>query len=101
MLNRYPMIIIPIDTIDTNMTSSGGFTARLNIIIDGRDRAVTPIINDIIVPSPTPLEYRASAIGMVPNMSAYIGIPTAVAIRTEKGFFSPSIVVIISLGIQL
>ena len=33
---------------------------------------------------PTPLAINASAIGIVPNISAYIGIPINVAIRTER-----------------
>jgi len=83
------MIIIPTDTISTKTPSSLGFTAFLSMIIDGRDNAVTAIIKDKIVPSPTPFENNASAIGNVPKISAYIGIPTTVAISTENGLSLP------------
>jgi len=43
------------------------------------ESAVTPIINDSAVPIPTPFKTKASAIGSVPKISAYIGIPTMVA----------------------
>ena len=51
--------------------------------IDGSDRAVTPIINDSTVPRPAPFANRLSAIGMLPKMSAYIGMPMRVANGTE------------------
>jgi len=56
------------------------------IIIDGADNAVTAIINTNIVPIPTPFKNRASAIGIVPNISAYIGIPTTVAIILKNNY---------------
>ncbi len=59
--------------------------------MEGRDNVVTPIINANTVPIPTPFVTKASAIGMVPNISAYIGIPTNVAIITENGLFCPKI----------
>ena len=83
------------------MHSNLGLTTLLSIIIDGRDRAVTLIINAKIVPIGTPAMNNASAIGIVPKISAYIGIPTTAAISTENGFSLPKIVSIISCGIQL
>ena len=75
--------------------------AFLSIISDGSDKVVTAIINDNTVPSSAPLVYSASATGMVPNISAYIGIPTKVANITEKAFLLPSTVTIKDSGIQL
>jgi hypothetical protein len=60
-------------------------------ISDGKDNAVTAIMNDSIVPTPTPFVNNASAIGIVPKISAYIGMPTIVASKTEKGLSSPII----------
>ena len=53
-LNKYPIIIIPADTIPTNIASNFLLTTLLNIIIDGRESAVTAIINESTVPIPTP-----------------------------------------------
>ena len=75
--------------------------ALLSMIIEGRERAVTAIMKERTVPKPTPLAKRASAMGMVPKMSAYIGIPTAVANKTEKGLFFPRTAWTMSVGIQL
>ena len=72
-----------------NTASSLGLTTFLSIIIDGRESAVTPIIKLSAVPIPTPLKYSASAIGIVPKMSAYIGIPITLAIITENILLSP------------
>ena len=43
-------------TMATKMPSSLGFTTFFNKIIDGRESAVTPIINDNAVPIPTPFK---------------------------------------------
>lgn len=69
-MNAYPMTTIPATTTEKNAASSLGFMTLLSIMIDGRDMAVTPIMNAMIVPAPTPLARRASAMGMVPKMSA-------------------------------
>lgn len=61
----------------------------LSINKEDKDRAVAAIINDIIVPKSIPFAKNASAIGRVPNISAYIGILTIVASNTAKGLFSP------------
>jgi len=82
-LNTYPIMIIPIVQYPINTLNNFGFTTCFNIIIEGKDNVVTPIINERTVPSPTPLATKASAIGKVPNISAYIGTPIKVAIRTE------------------
>jgi len=81
-LNKYPVIIIPTVTIPINIANNLGFTTLLSIIIEGRDKAVTLIINASTVPIGTPAINNASAIGIVPNISAYIGIPTTEAIIT-------------------
>ena len=81
---------MPAVHIAMKMPSSFGFTALRSIIMDGRERVVTPIINDKTTPSNAPLLSSASAIGIVPNMSAYIGIPATEARITPNGLFSPS-----------
>ena len=68
--------------------------------MEGRDNAVAAIMKDRMVPRPTPA-YRASATGIVPKMSAYMGTPITVASTTENGFLAPSTVFIKSAGIQL
>ena len=70
-------------------------------MIDGKLRVVTPIINDKTVPSNAPLANRASATGIVPKISAYIGIPTIVANITPNGLFPPKTLSIQVSGIQL
>lgn len=93
------MINIPIETIPINITNSFFLTTFESIIIEGRERAVTPIIKDSAVPIPTPFITKASAIGKVPNISAYIGIPTKVAIKTEYHLSWPSMADIKDSGI--
>jgi hypothetical protein len=41
-LNKYPMIIIPADTMDTKIAKSLGFTTLLSIIMEGSDRLLPP-----------------------------------------------------------
>lgn len=91
-----PPVQIPI-----KRESSLGFTAFRSIIRDGRDNVVTAIIKDKIAPSCAPLANKASATGIVPKMSAYMGMPTSVAKITEKGLLLPSAVSIQDCGIQL
>ena len=75
-------MIIPITTIKINQNKSFGFTALESIIIDGKESAVTLIIKERIVPTPTPFANNASATGIVPKISAYIGVPRIVASGT-------------------
>ena len=84
-----------------NIPKSLGFTALRSIIIDGRESVVTAIINESTTPSNAPFASRASAIGIVPNISAYIGTPAIVARITPKGLLSPRTFTIKSSGIQL
>ncbi len=81
---------MPDVTIAIKVNNNLGFTTLFNIIIDGKLNAVTPIIKERIVPTPTPFDNNASAIGIVPKMSAYIGTPTTVAINTENGLSFPN-----------
>ena len=74
---------IPTVTILKNTPSSFGFTTFLSIMREGSESAVTPIMNESAVPIPTPFPTSASAIGSVPKISAYIGIPAKVATKTE------------------
>ena len=92
---------MPIVQIPINSTSNLGLTALRSITIEGIDKVVTPIIKDSTVPSCAPLSSNASATGIVPKISAYIGTPTIVAKTTPKGFLLPSKVVTHPSGIQL
>lgn len=92
---------MPIVQIPIKSPRSLGFTALRNIISDGKDSVVTPIINDKTVPSCAPLARSASAIGIVPKILAYIGIPITVASTTPNGLLLPSKDTIHSSGIQL
>ena len=94
-------MIIPIVQIPMNNPRSFGFKAFFNIIIDGKLSVVTPIIKLKIVPICAPFVNKASATGMVPKISAYIGIPTRVAKITPNGLFLPNMVSIQASGIQL
>src|SRR5665647_2062779 len=84
-----------------NSERSLGLTALLSMTIDGNDNVVTAIINASIEPSCAPLKNNASAIGIVANISAYIGIPINVERRTPKGLLLPSTALTHSSGIQL
>ena len=92
---------MPTAQILINKASSLGLTALRSMIMDGRDNVVTPIIKDNTVPNWAPLNSSASAIGMVPKISAYIGIPIRVAKITPKGLLLPSKDTTQSSGIQL
>ena len=81
--------------------NSLGFTAFFSMIKDGKLNVVTAIINDKIVPNCAPFESNASATGMVPKISAYIGTPTRVAKITPNGLLLPKILSIHVSGIQL
>ena len=93
--------MIPITHIIIKSLNNLGFIALLNMIIDGKESVVTAIIKLKTVPSSAPFAKRASATGIVPKISAYIGAPTRVAITTPKILFCPSIFSMKSWGIQL
>ena len=101
MLKMYPTSIIPITHIPIKTASSFGFIAFFSITSDGKLRVVTAIIKLNTVPSNAPLPNKASATGITPNMSAYIGVPSTVANTTPNGFVLPRTVCIHSCGIQL
>lgn len=84
-----------------NAMSRRGLTALFSIIIDGRLSVVTAIINDKTVPSCAPLLNNASATGIEPKISAYIGIPIKVAKITPKGLLLPKVPDTQFPGIQL
>ena len=63
-------MIIPTRQMPTNVASSFGFTTRESMVSEGIESTVTLIMNARMVPSPTPFWNSASAMGMVPNMSA-------------------------------
>lgn len=84
-----------------NSVNSLGFTAFFSMIKDGKLNVVTAIINDKIVPNCAPFASNASATGIVPKISAYIGIPTRVAKITPNGLLLPKILSIHVSGIQL
>ena len=80
---------MPMVQMATNSPSSLGFTALRSMIMDGRLRVVTAIMKLRMVPNWAPLESNASATGMVPKMSAYMGTPTITARITPKGLRLP------------
>lgn len=82
-------------------SKSFGFTAFLSIIIDGRDSAVTAIINESTAPGRAPFASMASAMGMVPKMFAYMGTPHITASTTPGGLRLPKRLTISSCGSQL
>ena len=84
-----------------NSVNSLGFTAFFSMIKDGKLNVVTAIINDKIVPNCAPFASNASATGIVPKISAYIGIPTRVAKITPNGLLLPKILSIHVSGILL
>ena len=89
-------MIIPDVQMAINKVNNLGFTAFFNMIKDGRLNVVTAIINDKIVPNCAPFASNASATGIVPKISAYIGIPTSVAKTTIK--LAPCLVARINTG---
>ena len=94
-------MIMPPVQIPIKRASSFGFTTFRSMTRDGRDKVVTAIIKDKIAPSCAPFANKASATGMVPKISAYIGTPTSVAKMTENGLSLPSAASIQVCGIQL
>lgn len=90
-MKKYPTIIMPAVQMAIKIPKSFGLTAFLSIIMDGRERVVTAIIKDSTTPSKAPFESKASAIGIVPKISAYMGTPATVAKITPKGLLSPKI----------
>lgn len=84
-----------------NIPSSFGFTAFFKRIIDGRESVVTPIMKERTTPKPAPFASSASAMGIQPKISAYMGTPATVAITTPNGLSVPNIFTTMSSGIQL
>ena len=78
------MMIIPTVTMPTNKASSWGLIAFLIIIIAGRDKVVTAIMKDRVVPMPTSLARMASAMEMVQRIGAYSGRPVIIARDDEQ-----------------
>lgn len=76
--------------IKINVINNLVLIAFFSIIIEGKLNVVTAIINDKTVPKLAPFASNASATGIVPKISAYIGIPTIVARITANGLLSPN-----------
>ena len=93
--------MIPTVQIAIKIPSSFGLMAFFNITIDGKLSVVTPIMKESTTPSFAPFASKASAIGIHPKISAYIGTPAIVAIITPNGFPFPRNLTIKSFGIQL
>ena len=100
-LKKYPTRIIPTVQIAMKMQSSFGLIAFFSIIIEGSDSIITPIINARTTPSFAPFATSASAMGIQPKMSAYIGIPHIAARITPNGLPVPRTFTIHFSGIQL
>ena len=94
-------MIIPMIQIAINVPKSFGRTALRSMMIDGSESVVTAIMKERTVPSSAPLASKASAIGITPKMSAYMGTPSAVVRITPNGLFEPRTISIHSSGIQL
>ena len=94
-------MIIPAVHIAIKVPRSFAFIAFFSIIMDGRLSAVTAIMNARIVPRSAPFAKRASATGIVPKISAYIGMPMRVASTTPNGLPPPRMFSIQLSGIQL
>ena len=94
-------MMMPMTQIATNNVNNLGLIAFFNIIIDGRLNVVAAIINAKIVPNCAPFASNASATGIVPNISAYIGTPINVARITPNGFLLPKMPSTQLSGIQL
>ena len=94
-------MMIPTVQMAINVAKSFGLIAFFSIMRDGRLSVVTAIIKLRIVPSKAPFAKNASAIGIVPKMSAYMGMPTSVASITPNGLLSPRTVSTQPSGIQL
>ena len=82
--------MMPTVQIMMKVQSSLGLMAWRSMIILGRLKVVTAIMKESTVPSWAPLYSRASATGMVPKISAYMGTPIMVARMTPKGLWLPS-----------
>lgn len=93
--------MIPVRQIRMKKVKSFGLMAFFNIISDGKDNVVTAIIKLNTVPRFAPFPSNASAIGIVPKISPYIGIPTRVANITLNGFLSPRMLITNSSGMTL
>ena len=92
---------MPTVHIAMKIPSNFGLTAFRNMITDGSESVVTPIIKDRATPSCAPFASRASAIGIVPKISAYMGTPTAVASGTAYQVCFPRMLRTICSGIRL
>ena len=75
--------------------------ALRSMIIEGKESVVTPIMKLSTVPSCAPFASSASAMGIVPKISAYMGTPITVARITPKGLFPPRRLSTQLSGIQL
>ena len=95
------MMMIPVTTKPTNTPNNLFFTTFLSMTMLGNESAVTAIMKDKAVPIPTPLETKASAMGKVPKISAYMGTPTKVASGTEYHLSTPKTAVMKLSGITL
>lgn len=78
-------MMIPIVQIKINKVSSFNLSTLHSIIKDGKLRVVTSIIKARIIPNCRPFASDTSVTGIIPNISAYIGILTNVAKITPKG----------------
>ena len=66
MKYKYPVNIIPTDTIPAKIRMSFIFITFLRIINSGSDSAVTDIINASVVPIDTPFSVNADTRGITP-----------------------------------
>ena len=80
-LKRKPTNIIPTAIIPANVSMNWIFSTFFRIIISGRERPITAIMNANAVPSDAPFSINTDTIGMIPAAFEYSGIP----ITTDNG----------------
>ena len=98
MLKRNPTIIMPLPTIATNVNMRGSLRTFLRMIISGKDKAITDIINANEVPKEAPFSRRTDTMGTIPAALEYKGIPMRVDNGTAYHWSFPINEAIISVG---
>lgn len=84
------MAVMDTANMPINIAKSLGFNTFLRIIISGKDRAVTDIINAKAVPIGIPFSIKTATKGIIPAAFEYNGTPINTAMGTAKGLFGPA-----------
>ena len=75
--------MIPDATIPMNVNIKGSFNTFFKIIISGRDKPITDIMNAREVPNDAPFSISTDTIGTIPAALEYSGIPIKIDNGTE------------------